>query len=359
MKKKYLLVFSFMTLLIFVFSYCKQPERPIYSYSAGRQPTDNYQQPGVTTTTTPTTGQSGEGKTESDIVSKENSKTPSHYSSNYGSKYKLADNTTKSETGNQLKNVVYQGGENEQEKYSRKIIRNANVQIEIKSKSRLIDSTDGEKIYNDVVKTLKKKCEEFNGYIQGYNETQGKSRKEGTIVFRLPASKFDDFLEIINSSGSLTSESISTQDVSAEYYDTEARLRNARTTEQKLLEIKNMGKTVDEVLRVQSELSNVLESIERMEQQIRMYDNLVGFCTITLSINGPSILPMKQEGTFFDNLANSFYIGIEALINTGKELSYFLAIIFPWLFVFFIIFWVTFIIVRKNIKKKPQEQKTQ
>ncbi len=238
--------------------------------------------------------------------------------------------------------------------FERKIIRNASISINVESKGDL-SKEECEKIYTQAVENLKKRCIEQKGYIQSYSEQQGYYRKEGTIVFKIPSEKFDDFVNYIKEIGSITYQSIQSTDITEEYYDIKSRLKNLKATEERLLSILSKASNVTEILQVEAELSRVRGDIESFEGQIKLYDNLVGFSTITLSIYGPSSIPMVEEEGFDKKAGNVFSESLEALAKFGEGIVYVLIAIVPWLPVILVnagIIILIIVLVKRSIKKK-------
>ena len=65
--------------------------------------------------------------------------------------------------------------------------------------------------------------------------------------------------------GEVTHRSVSARDVTAQYYDLEARLKNALATRQKYEDLLKRASSVEETLKVQKELTKTQELIERFQ----------------------------------------------------------------------------------------------
>ena len=106
-----------------------------------------------------------------------------------------------------------------------------------------------------------------------------------TANLRVPAAQLDAAIAELKTLGRVESESQSGQDVTAQYVDLEARLSNARKTEQRLIELlgQRTGKLSD-VLEVETELSRVREEIERMEGERRLLSKQVEYATLNATI---------------------------------------------------------------------------
>jgi hypothetical protein len=89
----------------------------------------------------------------------------------------------------------------------------------------------------------------------------------------------------IKTLGQVEEESQSGEEVTAQYVDLEARLANARNTENRLTDLlrERTGKLSD-VLEVERELSRVRGEVEQMEAQRKNLSNLVDFATVNVKL---------------------------------------------------------------------------
>ncbi len=85
--------------------------------------------------------------------------------------------------------------------------------------------------------------------------------------------------------GELKNQTLGTDDVTKAYFDTDARLRNAKRMEERLLDMlqKKTGK-VSDLLEVEKELGRVREQIEQMQGTLKYYDALVQYATVTITL---------------------------------------------------------------------------
>ena len=65
----------------------------------------------------------------------------------------------------------------------------------------------------------------------------------------------------------------------------QARLNNAKAEEQQLLEILAQCKTIEEILAVRQSLTSVRADIESYTAQMNLWDNLVSYATLNVTIN--------------------------------------------------------------------------
>jgi anti-sigma factor RsiW len=156
---------------------------------------------------------------------------------------------------------------------NRKLIRNANVELEIVS-------------FDDAVQKITAFANEERGYVATTNsQKQANGKLRGQVIAKVLPENLDRFLQKIRGLGELKNQTLGTEDVTKAYFDTDARLKNARVMEQRLIEMLKMktGK-VSDLLQVEKELGRVREDIEKMQGELKYWDSQVQFATVTISL---------------------------------------------------------------------------
>ncbi len=163
----------------------------------------------------------------------------------------------------------------------RKVIKSAYIKLEVSD-------------FDAAASEVERLAYEAGGYISESNSyiTTGNHRR-GTITMRIPEGSFGSIIQEIRKLGRVVSFSSSGRDVTEEYIDLEARLRNLKRQEERLLEILDRAESVKDVLEVERELGRVRGEIERLEGRLRYLNNRVEFATITVELFEPE--PIAQS----------------------------------------------------------------
>ncbi|MCC6795464.1 MAG: DUF4349 domain-containing protein [Candidatus Hydrogenedentes bacterium] len=133
--------------------------------------------------------------------------------------------------------------------------------------------------------TLRASLQANNAYVSNLNEfLDSLGRRTITLQVRVPADKFDQSMLSLESLGKVLNKQVSTEDVTEEYVDTESRTRNLKKTEERLLDHLNRAAELEDILRVENELTRVREQIERMDGRLRYLTNRVSFSTISITL---------------------------------------------------------------------------
>ena len=156
---------------------------------------------------------------------------------------------------------------------SRKIIYDAQVDLVVKD----VDAT---------AKQVVEFVQSAGGYIaeQGVTGSPGAQRSMKWKL-RVPVDQFESLVQKIVGLGELVQNSRTSQDVTEQFYDIEARIKNKKAEEKSLMKIldERTGK-LEDVLKIETELSRVRGEIEQLEGKIRVLENLSSLATLALSI---------------------------------------------------------------------------
>lgn len=136
-------------------------------------------------------------------------------------------------------------------------------------------------------------------------EDGGDRQRRIDSQLRVPQQNLDQTLDAFSEIGTIRNRSITTEDVSSQLVDLEARLSNARKQEEVLKEIMSRSGEIADVLEVSRELSSVRGTIEQMAATQKNLQTQVRYSTISLSLSSTVVLP-SEKPAFARQLANSW-----------------------------------------------------
>ena len=142
-----------------------------------------------------------------------------------------------------------------------------------------------------------------------------------SAILRVPCAGLEATMAELRKLGRVGSESQSGEEVTAQYVDLEARLSNARNTEQRLRDLlrQRTGKLAD-VLAVETEISRVRGEIERMEAERKSLANRVAFATLNTTITEDykaqlQVVPSSTSGRFRNAAVEGYRTMVEGLVD--------------------------------------------
>src|SRR5688572_3373280 len=172
----------------------------------------------------------------------------------------------------------------------RKIIRNANLTLEVKSTS-------------DMQHKVTSIAESHGGFVvtseakQREHADPSKRTLDIKLVVRIPSERFGPALdEIKQLAGNLPGENISGQDVTEDFIDLEARIKTQKALESQFLAIMKQAGSVTEALEVQRQIADVRTDIEKLEGRKRFLENRSSLSTITVNIQKPKVIAVSPTG---------------------------------------------------------------
>ena len=112
------------------------------------------------------------------------------------------------------------------------------------------------------------------------------SLHDGGISIRVPAERLEDTIDSLRRiARKVESELTTSRDVTDEYVDLGARLRNQQATEEALLSLLERARSVEAALAVQRDLTNVQQEIERISGRIKFLEETSAFSLIRVNLS--------------------------------------------------------------------------
>lgn len=143
-------------------------------------------------------------------------------------------------------------------------------------------------VVSDIATTLDriaKLAEDSKGYVVSSNKWKDNGRLVGTITIRVPAGTYDNTMSALRGmADEVTSENTSAQDVTEEYTDLSAKLKNLVATETQLLEIMKKAEKIEDILAVQKQLTSTRDEIERTKGRMQYLEQTSETSLITVQL---------------------------------------------------------------------------
>lgn len=235
----------------------------------------------------------------------------------------------------------------------RKLIRDVNLEVETETFEELL-SVVGEKTRN------------LGGYIEEsytYNGSNyyGKGTRNANLTIRIPAEKLDEFLSAVAEVSNVISRNESVTDVTLEYVDMESHKKVLLAEQERLLELLEKAETIEDIISLESRLSQVRYQIESMEAQLRTMDNRVNYSTVYLYINEVAKLTPVKEQTVWEKIstgfASSLYNVGEGFVNFGIGFIIFLPYLLVWVIIIVVFTLLLKLLIKCAVKKRQKKIK--
>lgn len=231
-----------------------------------------------------------------------------------------------------------------------KLIKTVSISMETREFDTLLDSI------NAKVKAVGGYAESSNvsGSSYGYDVTN----RYAWLTLRIPVDALDEFVAGVGELGNVTSQTENVQDITLDYVDTESRKLALETEQTRLLELLEKAESVEDIITIESRLSEVRYELQSYTSTLRTYDNQVSYSTVNLDIYEVERETVTTKQTFFGRVQSAF---LEKIYRAGENLSdfgvWFLSSL-PFILVFVLVVFLVVKLVRRAVRRRRQKKGT-
>lgn len=179
-----------------------------------------------------------------------------------------------------------------------------------------------------------------------------------SLTVRVPADDLEAAFEALSTIGTVTSETRSAVDVTAQHVDLEARVAALETSVARLQELMENATTTSDLLEAEMMLSQRQQELDGLRAQPEALEGQVADATVSVTLTSPSTLPGGGPANFWEGILTGF----SSLGAAGAGALVVLGVLIPWLIVAGLIALVVVLLVRgarrrgrsKNAAATPQ-----
>lgn len=206
---------------------------------------------------------------------------------------------------------------------ARKIIRDADVTLDVGD----LDAASA---------SLRASVRAIGDAYVATEETTGaaSSQRAGSWTIRVPEAQLDAFVESLGRLGVPSHVRVGARDVSEEWVDTDARLKNKRAEETRLLHhLEASTGKLDEILAVERELARVRGDVEQAEARMRVLADQTTLATVHVSMTEGHAFVPAQEPALAAAARATFHESLVALGRASRVAVLVVVALAPWIFV--------------------------
>ena len=180
--------------------------------------------------------------------------------------------------------------------------------------------------FDQSVEALNKLVGDCGGYFENASLYGGGRRdayasRSGEYVVRVPSDKYSQFFSGAGNLGYVTNSTESSEDVGEQDYDIEARLKTQRTKQERLLALLEKAETMEDIIALESALSEVEYQIESYSSDLNRYDGLINFATFRIYLS--EVGQVTQEVGNTASLGEQMLAGLQSsfrgLVQGGQD----------------------------------------
>lgn len=239
---------------------------------------------------------------------------------------------------------------------NRKLIRDANLNVETKT-------------YDAFVTALEQQIASHGAYVQNGESTGSADRgnRWSSYTIRVPEKRYAAFLSVVSDLGTVTYKSESVQDVTMEYTDVEARIRALETEHETLLGILEKCEILEDVITVQSRITEVQYQLDSYNSRLRRYDDLISYCTVYLSVDEVEKVTVPvAEQTLGERIREDLAENCEDIAEDAEDFAVWFVSSLPYFGIWILVIGAVILLAlqlgkrsRKKLDERMQKRKTE
>lgn len=223
-----------------------------------------------------------------------------------------------------------------------KLIKDVNMSVETKE-------------FDAFIQEINSQISSLGGYVQSSDVSGGSYQYDnyryGNIVARIPADKLDGFVSIVKEKGNVVNTSEMTTDVTLQYVDMESHIKALKVEQETLLGLLEKAEKMEDVIAIQSQLTQVRYELDSYESQIRTYDNLVNYSTVTINITEVERETNTDKPSFLNEIKVKFGNNLYAIKEGLRSFAINIIAAFPYIILWAVVIFIIAIVGKKGYKK--------
>ena len=231
---------------------------------------------------------------------------------------------------------------------SLKIIKTGDLSIE----SETFDETDS---------FIRSTVDSYGGILAERSISGMVGDRWANYTIRVPAEYFDQFFYDITGACTVTSQSISSEDVTERYTDLATQLETNQKKYDRLLELMDKAETLTDIYSIEAEITETEYEIDRITGILNGLDSRISYSTIYINVCETSkVTTVSEKPSFGASLAAALSNGTNSAIRGIQNLILSFAYHwFGWLIFLVIVAVALTVVLRIRKKKKAAKQAAQ
>ena len=204
------------------------------------------------------------------------------------------------------------GEKNAETGESRKLIKTVDMSVE----------TDA---FDILLANVEQRAKELGGYIERsdvYNGsyTSDYRSRNASLTARIPSGRLEEFVTEVSDQSNVTNKSEYVEDVTLQYVDLESHKKALYAEQESLLSMLEQAESIEDILAINAQLTDVRYRIESMESQLRTYDNQIDYSTVYLNVEEIERYDPGEKTGAADRIREGF---VKNLRRVGNGISNF------------------------------------
>ncbi len=183
---------------------------------------------------------------------------------------------------------------------------------------------------------LNSRVASLEGYIEKRSVRNGSTTatrryRHADLTIRIPADMLDAFIEHISGKTNVVFLTESADDITLRYVATQSRITALETEQQRLLELLAKAENMTDLLLIEERLTNVRTELEEVTSQMRIFDNMVDYATVQLTVTEVQEYTAVEEQSVWQKIGSGISENWRNLCDGAEAVFVFLITSLPYL----------------------------
>lgn len=221
---------------------------------------------------------------------------------------------------------------------------------------KTVDMTVETKEFDQTLLVLENKIAELGGYIETLDTYNGssysgyRSSRDANMTIRIPKQSLDTFLETVEGVSNVVRRSESVEDITLTYVDLESHKKVLLAEQDTLLELMKQAEAIEDIITIESRLSEVRYQLESMESQLRTFDNKVDYSTVYLYVEEVRELTPVVEETVWQRITGGFKESLQDIGDSIVEFAIWFVVNIPYFILWIAVLAITIVVIKLVVK---------
>ncbi len=226
--------------------------------------------------------------------------------------------------------------------FDRKIIQNAELSLQVKDVPAAADK---------IIELNKSN----GGYTVNSHIYRNEDRISANLSIKVPRQKLNSVIATVSEYGEINDKVISTEDVTEEYYDSEARLKVLKAKEERLLNLMNKANNIADIISIENELGQTRSEIEVLTGRLKYLSNATDYSLVNINLTQAVAGAVKAPQGTLGKAAQGLISSLNHMFNFASSLVVLLFILLPWILVITLLVVLFRYIYKKRKARLPGE----
>jgi hypothetical protein len=175
--------------------------------------------------------------------------------------------------------------------------------------------------FDDTIEQVYEMMDTYGAFIESSNISGAnyessyygyQTYRTAQFTIRVPKENYTEMTNGLSALGNVTDSRSNAQNITTQYTDTEARLVTYETEEERLLAMLEKAETVEDMIAIETRLSEVRYQIESLTSTLKNWHNQIEYSTVTLYIQEVDELRIcSAQRTYLQEIGD----GLESTLN--------------------------------------------